>query len=312
MDFIRVDDLIEHMNLNNLTPKIDTDERRIYIPEINRPGLQLTGFFQKFQNKRVQVLGNVESLYLKSLEKEERLSAYEGLISRNVPCVIFTNNIVPEDELLAINARYGVPCLGSETKTSPFSAELIRYLVEQMAPSITLHGVLVDVFGEGVLIMGESGIGKSEAALELVKRGHRLISDDAVEIRKISDISLVGTAPDITRHFIELRGTGIIDVKTLFGVESVEDIHEIDLIIKLVEWEADAVYNRLGLDNEYTDILGKQVVTYTIPIRPGRNVAVITETTALNHRQKEMGYDAAKELTRRLQEKMLQKRRQNK
>ncbi|MBR3277082.1 MAG: HPr(Ser) kinase/phosphatase [Eubacterium sp.] len=310
MDYIRLNDLVEKLELIEYTPEMDMEDRRIYIPEVNRPAIQLTGFFKKFQNKRVQVIGNVEILYMNSLKKEEALAAYENLVSRNVPCVIFTNSLRPYKDILAINRKYNVPAYGTPKKTSPFEAELIRYLSEELAPTITLHGVLVDVFGEGVLLMGESGIGKSEAALELVKRGHRLISDDAVEIRKFSEDILVGTAPDITRHFIELRGTGIIDVKTLFGVEAVEETHEIDVIIKLVEWDNDATYNRLGLDKEYTEILGNKVVTYTIPIRPGRNVAVITETTALNHRQKKMGYDAAAELTRRIQERILEKRRQ--
>ncbi len=310
MDYIKMNDLVEKLELIDYTPEMELEDRRIYIPEVNRPGIQLTGFFKKFQNKRVQVMGNVEILYLNSLKKEKALEAYENLVSRIVPCVIFTNSLKPYKDILAINRKYNVPAYGTPMKSSPFEAELIRFLGETLAPTITLHGVLVDVFGEGVLLMGESGIGKSEAALELVKRGHRLISDDAVEIRKVSETRLVGTAPDITRHFIELRGAGIIDVKTLFGVESVEETHEIDLVIKLVEWDNEAVYNRLGLDNEYTEILGNKVVTYTIPIRPGRNVAVITETTALNHRQKKMGYDAAAELTRRIQERILEKRRQ--
>ena len=205
---------------------------------------------------------------------------------------------------------YGVPVFWTEKATSNFMAEIIRWMNEELAPCISIHGVLVDVFGEGVLIMGESGIGKSEAALELIKRGHRLVSDDVVEIRKISDVSLVGTAPDITRHFIELRGIGIIDVKTLYGVESVKDNQTIDMVIKLEEWDRDKEYDRLGLEEEYTEFLGNRVVCHSIPIRPGRNLAIIVETAAVNHRQKKMGYNAAQELYNRVQQNLV-KRREN-
>ena len=197
--------------------------------------------------------------------------------------------------------KYNIPIFATQRSTSAFMAEVIRWLNVEMAPSITIHGVLVDVFGEGVLIMGESGIGKSEAALELIKRGHRLISDDVVEIRRVSDTTLVGTAPDITRHFIELRGIGIINVKTLFGVESVKDTSNIDLVIKLEEWDKDKEYDRLGLEEEYTEFLGNRVTCHSLPIRPGRNLAVIVETAAVNHRQKKMGYNAAQELYDRVQ-----------
>ena len=205
---------------------------------------------------------------------------------------------------------YGVPVFWTEKATSNFMAEIIRWMNEELAPCISIHGVLVDVFGEGVLIMGESGIGKSEAALELIKRGHRLVSDDVVEIRKISDVSLVGTAPDITRHFIELRGIGIIDVKTLYGVESVKDNQTIDMVIKLEEWDRDKEYDRLGLEEEYTEFLENRVVCHSIPIRPGRNLAIIVETAAVNHRQKKMGYNAAQELYNRVQQNLV-KRREN-
>ena len=202
--------------------------------------------------------------------------------------------------MLELCNHYGVPCMVSEKTTSDLMAEIIRWLNVKMAPMISIHGVLVDVFGEGVLIMGESGIGKSEAALELIKRGHRLVSDDVVEIRRVSDETLIGSAPDITRHFIELRGIGIIDVKTLFGVESV-NTQTIDLVIKLEEWDKDKEYDRLGMEDQYTEFLGNKIVCHSIPIRPGRNLAIIVESAAVNYRTKKMGYNAAKELYKRVQ-----------
>ena len=203
--------------------------------------------------------------------------------------------------MITVCNYYGVPCLVSEKPTSDLMAEVIRWLKVKLAPMISIHGVLVDVFGEGVLIMGESGIGKSEAALELIKRGHRLVTDDVVEIRKVSDDTLVGNAPDITKHFIELRGIGIIDVKALFGVESVKDSQQIDMVIKLEDWDKDKEYDRLGLEDQYTEFLGNKVVCHSIPIRPGRNLAIIVESASVNYRQKKMGYNAAQELYRRVQ-----------
>ena len=208
---------------------------------------------------------------------------------------------MPDADLIEAGKRYGVPILVTKMITSAFMAEIIRWLNVELAPVISIHGVLVDVYGEGVLIMGESGIGKSEAALELIKRGHRLVTDDVVEIHKVSDETLIGTSPDITRHFIELRGIGIIDVKTLFGVESVKETQAIDMVIKLEDWNKDKEYDRLGLEEQYTEFLGNKVVCHSIPIRPGRNLAIIVESAAVNHRQKKMGYNAAQELYRRVQ-----------
>ena len=207
--------------------------------------------------------------------------------------------------MLRLAEQYEVPVFMTKMTTSSFMAEIIRWLNVELAPCISIHGVLVDVYGEGVLIMGESGIGKSEAALELIKRGHRLVTDDVVEIRKVSDATLIGSSPDITRHFIELRGIGIIDVKTLFGVESVKNTQSIDLVIKLEEWDREKEYDRLGLEEEYTEFLGNQVVCHSLPIRPGRNLALIVEAAAVNHRQKKMGYNAAKELYNRVQNSIM-------
>ena len=214
--------------------------------------------------------------------------------------MIRLSGLEPDEDIIAAGEKYGVPVLVSSKTTSNLTAEIIRWLNVQLAPCISIHGVLVDVYGEGVLIMGESGIGKSEAALELIKRGHRLVSDDVVVIKRVSDDTLIGTAPDITRHFIELRGIGIIDVKTLFGVESVKNIQSIDLAIQLEEWDKEQEYDRLGLEEQYTEFLGNKVVCHKIPIRPGRNLAVIVESAAVNYRQKKMGYNAAKELYKRV------------
>lgn len=308
--YIALEKLEKDMDLKNLTPEIDLRVNKITVPEINRPALQLTGYFEHFAHERVQIIGFVEFSYLQHMDEESKKKAYEEFISSGVPCVIFTTSMEPSGVLLELARKYEVPTFVTEKTTSAFTAEIIRWMGVQLAPTISIHGVLVDVYGEGVLIMGESGIGKSEAALELIKRGHRLITDDVVQISRVSDVTLVGTSPDITRHFIELRGIGIIDVKTLFGVESVENTHSIDLVIKLEEWDKDKVYDRLGLEEEYTEFLGNKVVCHSLPIRPGRNLAVIVETAAVNHRQKKMGYNAAQELYKRVQENLSRKRKE--
>ena len=308
MNAVKLTKVVEEMNLKNLTPEVDMEDIKITIPDINRPALQLTGYYEHFASERVQIIGYVEYTYLMHLPKEERNKCFESFVSKDIPCVIFTTMTLPDQDMLNLAVKHGVPVFGTDRTTSNFMAEIIRWLNVQLAPCISIHGVLVDVYGEGVLIMGESGIGKSEAALELIKRGHRLVSDDVVEISKVSDATLVGTAPDITRLFIELRGIGIIDVKTLFGVESVKDTQAIDLVIKLEEWDKDKEYDRLGLKEEYTEILGNKVVCHSLPIRPGRNLAVIVESAAVNHRQKKMGYNAAQELYNRVQANLVKKR----
>ncbi len=292
------------MKLENLTPEIDLSDLRITTTEVNRPALQLTGYFDYFEAERLQIIGYVEYTYLERLSEEQKLPIYRQLLSSKIPCLVYTTTIMPDAQMLELAHEYKVPIFTTKQSTSAFMAEVIRWLNVELAPCISIHGVLVDVYGEGILIMGESGIGKSEAALELIKRGHRLITDDVVEIRKVSDETLIGTAPDITRHFIELRGIGIIDVKTLFGVESVKNTGNIDLVIKLEEWDRDKEYDRLGLEEEYTEFLGNKVVCHSLPVRPGRNLAVIVESAAVNHRQKRMGYNAAKELYKRVQESL--------
>lgn len=305
---VTITDLIRKMDFKNLTPELDTEKIVVSHPDVNRPALQLTGFYDHFDNERVQMLGNVEIAYLSGLGKDRRIAMYDKLLSSKIPCLVFCRNLVPETEVLDLCNYYRVPCLLSQKPTSDTMAEVIRWLKAELAPRISIHGVLVDVFGEGVLIMGESGIGKSEAALELIKRGHRLVSDDVVEIRKVSEVTLVGTAPGITKYLIELRGIGIIDVKTLFCVESVKDTQSIDMVIKLEEWDKNKEYDRLGMEDQYTEFLGNRVICHNIPIRPGRNLAVIVETAAINYRQKKMGYNAAQELYNRVQANLAAKR----
>lgn len=289
--------LIEKMKLENLTPEVDIEKIELTMPDINRPALQLAGFMEDFDNDRIQIIGNVEHSYIKSLpDGNDRL---KRLLKLGIPCIVFCRNFDVDADIIAAANEAGVPLLRTTKTTSSFMAEVIRWMNVQLAPCMTVHGVLVDVYGEGILITGESGIGKSEAALELIKRGHRLVSDDVVEIRKVSDDTLIGMSPEMTRHFIELRGIGIIDVKTLFGVESVKNTQQIDLVINLEEWDRDKEYDRMGLEEHYVNYLGNNVVCHNIPIRPGRNLAIICESAAVNCRQKKMGYNAALELYNR-------------
>ncbi len=292
------------LDLNNFLPDMDLKGHRITISDVNRPALQLSGYFEHFEQSRVQIIGTVEYTYLQQLNEEKREEIYRKFMAYDIPCIIFCRDFQPDKVFRRIAQESNVPVFGTKRSTSEFLAELIYCLSEQLAPCITIHGVLVDVYGEGLLIMGESGIGKSEAALELVRRGHRLVTDDVVEIRKLNEHMLIGTSPDITRYFIELRGIGIIDVKNLFGVECVKEKQQIDLVIKLEDWKKDNEYDRLGLEEEYTEFLGNKVVCHSLPIRPGRNLAVICEAAAVNHRQKKMGYNAAQELYRRVQENL--------
>lgn len=305
---VSVSKLVERLDLKVYTDDIDLKKRKIQCADINRPALPLAGYFQHFESSRVQVIGNVEYFYTKQLQDDAKVEIYKELLSYEIPCIIFSRDLTPDEAFVHIAEENGIPVLGTCRPTSEFTAELIYELGELLAPCITIHGVLVDVYGEGVLITGESGIGKSEAALELVRRGHRLVSDDVVEISRINDHTLVGKAPDITRNFIELRGIGIVDVKTLYGVECIKEKQQIDLVINLSEWKKDAEYDRMGLEDEHIEYLGNKVVCHSVPIRPGRNLAVICETAAVNHRQKKMGYNAAQELYRRVQENLVKNR----
>lgn len=297
---VSIKKFMEKMDLENLTPEIDLEAVEIAQADINRPALQLAGFFDYFDHSRVQIIGQVEHTYMEKQGVAKSAEMVGRIMSYKVPCIVFCRELPVPDEFLRLSVEYGVPILTSKTDTSDFSAEATRWLKVELAPRISIHGVLVDIYGEGVLITGESGIGKSEVALELIHRGHRLVSDDVVEIKKVSEASLVGSAPDITRHFIELRGIGIIDAKTLFGVESVKNTQTIDLVIRLEEWNKDTDYDRMGLEESYIEYLGNKVVCHSIPIRPGRNVAIICESAAVNYRQKKMGYNAARELYNRV------------
>ena len=308
MEGVAIEKIVKKLELKKLTEEMDLTGHRIVLSDVNRPALQLSGYFEHFEEKRVQIIGNVEYTYLQQLEHDKKIDIYNQFLKYEIPCVIFCRDLEPDEEFLRIAQENGVPVFGTGRSTSEFMAELIHTLSEELAPCITIHGVLVDVYGEGVLITGESGIGKSEAALELIKRGHRLVTDDVVELRKVSDDTLIGSAPDITKHFIELRGIGIIDVKTLFGVSSVKDTGNIDLVIRLEDWSKDKEYDRLGLEEEYVDYLGNKIASHTIPIRPGRNLALICESAAVNHRQKKMGYNAAQELYKRVQESLSKRR----
>lgn len=304
---VELQKLVNKLQLVNCTPEVRIEEVAITQSDVNRPALQLIGFFDHFDSNRIQVIGNVEYTYMQQMDQAEKLARVEQIMNERVPCIVYCRNLEPDKQIIEIANKKKIPVFRTEKTTSSFMAEVIRWLNVELAPRISIHGVLVDVFGEGVLIMGESGIGKSEAALELIKRGHRLVTDDVVEIKKVSDDTLIGTAPDITRHFIELRGIGIIDVKTLFGVESVKDTQCIDLVIKLEEWNKDEEYDRLGLEEKYTEFLGNKVVCHSIPIRPGRNLAIIVESAAVNYRQKKMGYNAARELYNRVTNNLMNK-----
>jgi len=300
--------IIEKMELENLTPEIDVKGIKITQPDTNRPALQLAGYFEHYEASRLQIIGFVEYTYMEGLTKERQEEIYEKLLSYPIPCIVFCRELYPDELFMKKAVEKGVPILMTKKATSAFTAEIVRWLNVKLAPCISVHGVLVDVYGEGVLITGESGIGKSEAALELIKRGHRLVTDDVVEIRKVSDETLIGTAPEVTKHFIEVRGVGIIDVKALFGASSVKDTQSIDLVIRLEDWDRDKEYDRFGLEDNYTEYLGNKVVCHNIPIRPGRNLAIICESAAVNHRQKKMGYNAAQALYERVQKSFTRRR----
>lgn len=286
----------------HLTPMSEGDRIAdvvISTADVNRPGLQLTGFLEYFGHNRIQVMGNAEMAYLHNLTSDERKKCLDRIFMLRFPCMVVAHQLEIFPELYAASHRYHIPILRTDYVTSAFIAGLFRYLNVHLAPRITTHGVLIEVYGEGVLLQGESGVGKSETALEIVKRGHRLIADDLVEIRRVSDTTLLGSAPDIIRHFIEIRGIGLLDVKTMYGVGSVKMQENVNLVINLELWDRAKNYERVGIQGEYTDILGIMVPSHTIPVRPGRNLAIIVEVAAMNLRQREMGYNAAQYLVDR-------------
>ena len=264
--------------------------------DVNRPGLQLTGFYEYFDSTRIQIAGKAEFAFMEKLSEEERISTFANLFAQKPPAFIVTRDLELFPELEGLAKENEVPLLRSKASTSEFMAALIAFLNLRLAPRITRHGVLIEIYGEGVLILGDSGVGKSETAIELVKRGHRLVADDAVEIRRTSNITLVGSSPDNIRHFLELRGIGIINARQLFGIGAVKVSEKIDMVVELEPWNPEKVYDRMGVDNHYMSILGVKVPYLTIPVKPGRNLAVILEVAAMNNRQKKMGYNAAQEL----------------
>ncbi|MBQ9815580.1 MAG: HPr(Ser) kinase/phosphatase [Lachnospiraceae bacterium] len=305
--YVRLDEVIERLGLQNLTPSIDPHEVKIYHRSVNRPAFQLAGFYDYFDHERVQVIGWAEQEFIKTLDRELAAERFEKLLSFNPPAIIMARGIQAPQQMLDKCVKHGVPFLASERSTAYIIVNFINWMNEKLAPTEGIHGVLVDVYGEGILITGSSGVGKSEVALELIKRGHRLVADDIIEISRINENLLMGSAPMSTRHFIELRGVGVIDVASLYGVESVKDSNPIDMIIELDDSGNIKTFDRLGLDKEYQEILGVKVVKHTIPVRPGRNIAIIVESAAVNNRQRKMGYDAAEELCRRVSEEIKNK-----
>lgn len=297
---VSLKEIAEEFQLEDVSQSKRLDEIMITTTDVNRPGLQLAGYFEYFGSDRIQIMGKVETTYLSGLSSEERYKRLDEFFQTGFPCMVVARGLDIFPEILELSRKYDIPVLRTGEITSRFLSGLILYLNVQLAPRITKHGVLVEVYGEGILILGESGVGKSETALELVKRGHRLVADDVVEIRKVSDRTLVGTAPDIIRHFIEIRGIGILDVKNLYGVGSVKVTENINLVINLELWDEKKNYDRLGLVDEYTEILGLNIAALNIPVRPGRNLAIIVEVAAMNNRQKKMGYNAAKVLNERV------------
>ena len=280
------------------------DDIDIITSEVNRPGLALTGYFTDFEKDRLQLMGNAEHGYLESLTPDDRKAKVDALFSRKFPALIICQGIEVIPEITESAKKYEIPLLGTEEPTSNVMSSVISLLSVKLAPQVTRHGVLVEVYGEGILMLGESGVGKSEAAMELLKRGHRLVADDAVEIKRVSNRTLVGTSPEIIRHLIELRGIGIVDVRQIFGMGAVKESEKIDLVLSLENWSQDTKYDRFGLEYEQYDILGLKVPMITIPIKPGRNLAVIIEVAAMNNRLKRLGYNAAAELNKRLEASM--------
>ena len=297
---VSLQSVIDEFKLEAIYVHKDANELMIDENDVNRPGLQLMGFYEYFNPERIQIIGKMEFAYLSTIDEKTRRERLQLLFAQRIPALIITRELPYFAEMLELAKEYEVPLLRSKESTSNFIAGLIAYLNLTLAPRITRHGVLIEIYGEGVFITGESGVGKSETAIELVKRGHRLVADDAVEIRKVSNISLVGSSPDNIRHFLELRGIGIINARRLFGISAVKMTEKLDLVVELEQWNSEKIYDRMGVDTEYVSLLGVKVPSLTIPVKPGRNLAVILEVAAMNNRQKKMGYNAARELLNRL------------
>lgn len=301
---VKLSKIIDEFKLETIyLPNLPSD-LEVSCSRVNRPGLQMVGFYDHYEQERLQIIGKVEHLFLVQLTPEERTRRLEDFFRSKPAGVILTTSIDLGEDVTDMAERHGVPLLRTSQRTSDFMAALIAYLNVQLGPRITRHGVLVEVYGEGILLLGDSGVGKSETAIELLKRGHRLIADDAVEIKRVSATTLVGKAPEIIKHYVELRGIGIVDVRRLFGMGAVKETEKIDLVINLEPWENGKMYDRLGLDESTTEILGINVPSIVLPVCPGRNLSVVIEVAAMNNRQKRMGYNTAKEFNKRLMESM--------
>ena len=303
---VPLSELVSEFDLNFFYKSSDYEKIHVTVDDVSRPGLHLAGFFDHYEPMRVYVCGTVETAYLQKLTPEERIIIFDHFLSYKCPALIFARGFEPMPECLEMAKKYDVTVLGTKDTTSYIVSSLITYLKSSLAPRVTRHGVLVEIYGEGILINGDSGIGKSETAIELVKRGHRLIADDAVEIKKVSPHELVGSAPPVLKHYIELRGIGIVDVRRIFGMGAVKETEKIDLVIHFEVWEQGKIYERFGMDTEYTDILGIRVPSITLPVKPGRNLAVIIEIAAMNNRQKKMGYNTAVEFNKKLMSRSLE------
>ena len=299
---VKLGQLIKDFELEVLRGAPGFEDILIQKEDVNRPALQLAGFFDYFDYKRIQMIGRVEAIYLAQLSAEERRISFDQLLARDIPCLIITRGMDPFPECMELAERYNRTILRTQETTSAFMGALIATLRNYLSPRITRHGVLVEVYGEGVLLLGESGVGKSETAIELVKRGHRLVADDAVEIKRVGVKRLVGSAPELIRHYIELRGIGVVDVQQLFGMSAVREDQDIDLVVNLEQWNDNTMYDRLGLEDLYTVILDVKVPALTVPVKPGRNLAIIVEVAAMNNRHKKMGYNAAQAFTQQINE----------
>ena len=297
---VKLTDIVNEFNLKVVHATPGMEKAIIVTDDINRPGLQLAGFFDYFDASRIQIVGKVEFSFAKKLTSEQRREAFDQLLSKHIPAIIFSRGIEPFPECLELAEQYEIPVLTSLESTSHLMSAIIAMLKVELAPRVTRHGVLVEVYGEGILLLGESGVGKSETAIELVKRGHRLIADDAVEIKRVSAKTLVGSAPELIRHYIELRGIGVVDVRRIFGMGAIKQTEKLDLIINIELWDETTHYDRLGLEDLTTQILDVQIPSLTVPVKPGRNLAVIIEVAAMNNRHKKMGFHAAREFTDRI------------
>ena len=297
---VGLDKIIEEFKLETIHSPRDAAEILIDETDVTRTGLQLMGFYEYFNPERIQIIGKMEFAYLSTIDENTRYQRLEALFAQRMPALVISRELPYFEEMLELAQKYEVPLLRSKESTSNFISGLIAFLNASLAPRITRHGVLIEIYGEGVFITGESGVGKSETAIELVKRGHRLVADDAVEIRKVSNDTLIGSSPDNIRHFLELRGIGIINARRLFGIGAVKNRENIELIVEMEQWNPEKIYDRMGVDTQYVSLLGVKVPSLTIPVRPGRNLAVILEVAAMNNRQKKMGYNAANDLLEHL------------